>query len=145
MLHRGRNDRRRIGVDVPGSESRCHGTADASEVEGAAHPIPHPVEAVVEEPLASGKVLDPRGSYGKREEPMADIVLINPKFDVSFWGLEFALPLLGKRAARLLDLSFQFDCQLPYPRLVHRLNQAKRFIENPSLMLWKIWQTTNST
>ena len=29
---------------------------------------------------------------------MADIVLINPKFEVSFWGLEHALPFLGKRA-----------------------------------------------
>ena len=29
---------------------------------------------------------------------MADIVLINPRFDVSFWGLEHALPLFGKRA-----------------------------------------------
>ena len=30
---------------------------------------------------------------------MADIVLINPRFEVSFWGLEHALPLMGKRAA----------------------------------------------
>jgi radical SAM superfamily enzyme YgiQ (UPF0313 family) len=30
---------------------------------------------------------------------MADIVLINPRFEVSFWGLEHALPLIGKRAA----------------------------------------------
>ncbi len=30
---------------------------------------------------------------------MADIVLISPCFEVSFWGLEHALPLLGKRAA----------------------------------------------
>jgi len=29
---------------------------------------------------------------------MADIVLINPRFEVSYWGLETALPLLGKRA-----------------------------------------------
>ena len=29
---------------------------------------------------------------------MADIVLINPRFEVSYWGLEHALPLLGKRA-----------------------------------------------
>ncbi|MCE9606945.1 MAG: B12-binding domain-containing radical SAM protein [Planctomycetia bacterium] len=29
---------------------------------------------------------------------MADIVLINPRFEISFWGLELALPLLGKRA-----------------------------------------------
>src|SRR3984893_7157136 len=29
---------------------------------------------------------------------MADIVLINPRFDPSYWGLEHALPLLGKRA-----------------------------------------------
>jgi radical SAM superfamily enzyme YgiQ (UPF0313 family) len=29
---------------------------------------------------------------------MADIVLINPRFDVSFWGLEHALPFIGKRA-----------------------------------------------
>ena len=29
---------------------------------------------------------------------MAEIVLINPRFDVSYWGLEHALPVLGKRA-----------------------------------------------
>ena len=29
---------------------------------------------------------------------MADIVLINPKFEISFWGLEAGLHLLGKRA-----------------------------------------------
>lgn len=30
---------------------------------------------------------------------MADIILINPGFELSFWGLEHALPLIGKRAA----------------------------------------------
>ena len=29
----------------------------------------------------------------------ADIVLVNPRFEASYWGLEGALPLLGKRAA----------------------------------------------
>src|SRR4051812_26994568 len=29
---------------------------------------------------------------------MADIVLINPRFEVSYWGMEYALPLMGKRA-----------------------------------------------
>ena len=29
---------------------------------------------------------------------MADIVLINPKFEVSFWGFEHALPFFGKRS-----------------------------------------------
>ena len=29
---------------------------------------------------------------------MADIVIINPRFEVSFWGMEHALPLMGKRA-----------------------------------------------
>jgi hypothetical protein len=29
---------------------------------------------------------------------MAEIVLINPRFEVSYWGLEHALPILGKRA-----------------------------------------------
>jgi radical SAM superfamily enzyme YgiQ (UPF0313 family) len=29
----------------------------------------------------------------------ADIVLVNPRFEASYWGLERALPLLGKRAA----------------------------------------------
>ncbi len=29
---------------------------------------------------------------------MADIVLINPRFDPSFWGMEHAMPLFGKRA-----------------------------------------------
>jgi radical SAM superfamily enzyme YgiQ (UPF0313 family) len=28
-----------------------------------------------------------------------DIVLINPKFEISFWGFEHALPLMGKRAS----------------------------------------------
>ena len=29
---------------------------------------------------------------------MAHIVIVNPRFDVSYWGLEHALPLFGKRA-----------------------------------------------
>ncbi len=29
---------------------------------------------------------------------MADIVIINPRFEVSFWGMEHSLPLMGKRA-----------------------------------------------
>ncbi len=29
---------------------------------------------------------------------MADIVFINPRFEVSYWGMEYALPFLGKRA-----------------------------------------------
>src|SRR5215213_5250916 len=29
---------------------------------------------------------------------MADIVLINPRFEPSYWGLEYAMPFLGKRA-----------------------------------------------
>ena len=29
---------------------------------------------------------------------MARIVLINPRFEPSYWGLEYALPLFGKRA-----------------------------------------------
>ena len=29
---------------------------------------------------------------------MADIVLINPRFGISFWGFEFVLPFVGKRA-----------------------------------------------
>jgi radical SAM superfamily enzyme YgiQ (UPF0313 family) len=30
---------------------------------------------------------------------MADIVLINPRFDISYWGLEHAVPFLGVKAA----------------------------------------------
>src|SRR5436190_19902428 len=29
---------------------------------------------------------------------MANIVIINPRFEVSYWGMEHALPILGKRA-----------------------------------------------
>jgi radical SAM superfamily enzyme YgiQ (UPF0313 family) len=29
---------------------------------------------------------------------MADIILINPRFEISYWGMEHALPLMGKRA-----------------------------------------------
>jgi hypothetical protein len=37
--------------------------------------------------------------FGCRPELMimADIVFINPRFEVSYWGLEHALPLLGKK------------------------------------------------
>src|SRR6202000_1396079 len=34
---------------------------------------------------------------GEEWAPLADIVLINPRFEVSYWGLEHALPLLGKK------------------------------------------------
>ncbi len=29
---------------------------------------------------------------------MADIVIVNPRFDISFWGMEHCMPLFGKRA-----------------------------------------------
>ena len=29
---------------------------------------------------------------------MAHIAIVNPRFEVSYWGLEHALPLFGKRA-----------------------------------------------
>jgi hypothetical protein len=29
---------------------------------------------------------------------MADIVLINPRFTTSYWGMEIALPIMGKSA-----------------------------------------------
>src|SRR5260370_9878024 len=29
---------------------------------------------------------------------MAEIAIINPRFEVSYWGMEHALPILGKRA-----------------------------------------------
>ena len=29
---------------------------------------------------------------------MADIVLINPRFEMSFWGMELILPFIGRRA-----------------------------------------------
>jgi radical SAM superfamily enzyme YgiQ (UPF0313 family) len=34
----------------------------------------------------------------RRGAALADIALISPRFDVSFWGMEYALPLLGKRS-----------------------------------------------
>src|SRR4029078_1993081 len=30
--------------------------------------------------------------------PVADILIINPRFEISFWGLEHCMPLFGKRA-----------------------------------------------
>ena len=29
---------------------------------------------------------------------MADVVIVNPRFDLSFWGMERCMGLLGKRA-----------------------------------------------
>ena len=31
-------------------------------------------------------------------KPVADIVIVNPRFDLSFWGMEKCMGLLGKRA-----------------------------------------------
>src|SRR5438132_10573301 len=35
----------------------------------------------------------------EERDHMADIVLINPRFDISYWGLEHAVPFLGVKAA----------------------------------------------
>ena len=37
---------------------------------------------------------------------MADIVLVNPRFDISYWGLENALPLMGKKANAKYHVKF---------------------------------------
>src|SRR5262245_30641165 len=44
-----------------------------------------------------GKLCNECGFRVKRAA-MADIVLVNPTFDASYWGLDHALPLFGKRA-----------------------------------------------
>src|SRR4051812_29184671 len=44
------------------------------------------------EPVAQGTSAVPTRTA------MAHIVLINPRFEASFWGMEHVLPLLGKRA-----------------------------------------------
>ena len=36
--------------------------------------------------------------FNEVRRTMAEIILINPRFEVSYWGLEHALPLIGKRA-----------------------------------------------
>jgi radical SAM superfamily enzyme YgiQ (UPF0313 family) len=38
------------------------------------------------------------GSFSGAFPAMADIVLINPRFEVSYWGMEYALPFIGKKA-----------------------------------------------
>src|SRR5262252_9041888 len=39
-----------------------------------------------------------RSNSHKSRGDMADIVLINPRFEISYWGLEHAMPFLGVRA-----------------------------------------------
>src|SRR5437773_517785 len=38
------------------------------------------------------------GKLARSGSGMADIVIVNPRFEVSYWGMEHALPLLGKGA-----------------------------------------------
>src|SRR5437660_4731313 len=38
------------------------------------------------------------GFASQEGSQMAEIAIINPRFEVSYWGMEHALPLLGKRA-----------------------------------------------
>jgi hypothetical protein len=33
---------------------------------------------------------------------MADIIVINPRFNTSYWGLEYAMPFLGVKAEPLI-------------------------------------------
>ncbi len=42
---------------------------------------------------------EPPGAINMPDRRSADIVLVNPRFEASYWGLERALPLLGKRTA----------------------------------------------
>jgi len=51
---------------------------------------------------------------------MADIVLVNPRFEVSYWGLEHALPLF--RQARELACR-----RSPPPRCLTRRNTPSRY------------------
>jgi len=37
------------------------------------------------------------GFASQEGSKMAEIAIINPRFEVSYWGMEHALPLLGKR------------------------------------------------
>jgi radical SAM superfamily enzyme YgiQ (UPF0313 family) len=39
-----------------------------------------------------------RRSLQSGVQKLSDIVLINPRFEISFWGFEFVLPFIGKRA-----------------------------------------------
>jgi radical SAM superfamily enzyme YgiQ (UPF0313 family) len=39
-----------------------------------------------------------RRSLQSGVQQLSDIVLINPRFEISFWGFEFVLPFIGKRA-----------------------------------------------
>ena len=69
-------------------------------------PLPSPRGVVApsstpSEPSAgptSSAVLAPGG-----RRSMADIVLINPRFDVSYWGLEYALPVFGKSKVPIIN------------------------------------------
>ena len=36
---------------------------------------------------------------------MADIVLINPRFEISYWGMEYALPFPERKRARHLPVA----------------------------------------
>jgi radical SAM superfamily enzyme YgiQ (UPF0313 family) len=54
------------------------------------------IDAAVE--LVVRETRHPEGSSWRRLSTMAHIVLINPRFEVSYWGLEHALPFLGKKA-----------------------------------------------
>src|SRR5262245_28978687 len=66
---------------------------------------------------------------------MADIAIINPRFDISFWGMEHCIGLLGKRANLRAHASpclqrigdgFRFAPQQPEYWRRHRLAQARR-------------------
>src|SRR5262249_34651724 len=74
--------------------SFCAGARTGSSARPALRPAPGL-------DIVTGRV--PRAARGGRPAPevrrvMADIVLINPRFEVSCWALEHALPLLGRRA-----------------------------------------------
>jgi hypothetical protein len=54
---------------------------------------------------------------------MADIVSINACFGVSFWGLEHALPFIGKSAALLRVYAIKCAMHYQAHRLVEALQQ----------------------
>ena len=73
---------------------------------------------------------------------MADIVIINPKFEMSFWGLEACLPFLGKRsnmpvaaarAAKAIRAHWGIETTSNYSRDVTFAEDRSRIRTNPGV------------
>ena len=75
---------------------------------------------------------------------MADIVLINPKFEVSYWGIEYALPVMGKKANVPVACLLLLAALTPEAAGISRSGRSRDY-SSPTCFTWPCTSIVSTT